>query len=146
MKEFEKVFKERFIEYSNEYEYNDLKNKRGRFYEVMMQTINEILKRGMKDENLILINHSFNNLRLTVDKPKIFVFCGCYMYKGEKIILLSNKLGYYTFDNPRIVKQLTSMRIGTKLELKKTEFSIDLRVPESGIDFGLFKTENEQGN
>lgn len=138
MKEFEKVFKERFIEYSNEYEYSDLKNKRGRFYEVMMQTINEILKRGIKDENLTLINHSFNTLRLTVGQPKVLVFCGCFMHKGEKVILLSNKKGYYTFDNPRIVKQLTSMRIGTKLELKKTEFSIDLRVPDSGINIGLF--------
>lgn len=139
MKDFERVFKERFIQYSNEYEYNDLKRKRGKFYEVMMATINEILKRGIKDENLTLVEHSYNGLRLTVGKPKTLVFCGCFIQRGEKVILVGNKSGYYTFNDVKITRQLTSMRIGTKMELLKTDEGVELRVPDSGIGIGLFE-------
>lgn len=141
MKQFEKVFRDKFIEYSNEYEYKDLKNKRGKFYKLIIQTINEVIKKSIISDSLVLLDYDFNKLRLEIGKSKTLVFCGCYVYKGEKVIMVERKelRGTYIYDDEKIVRQFTNVRIGTTFQIEKTVDGAEMLFPQERINIGLFK-------
>lgn len=141
MKQFEKIFQDIFINNTNEYEYKNLKEKRPKYYNSIISTINEVIKKSIISDSLILTNYKFTKLTLKINKPKTLVFCGHFLYKGENVILLENKtiLGTFYSNDTTLVNHLKNMRIGTLLQLEKTKDFIELVLPHEVKEIGLFK-------
>jgi hypothetical protein len=145
MKGFDKKFQQLFIDALGSAENNNLKNKRAKLYKVIIDSINAIVKENIINDSLVLVKHDFTNLKLKVGKRRIFVFCGCYVYKGDSVILLELKdtIGTFMYKDSRLYRQIKDLKIGTIISLEKTETEVNLVLPYESVKIGLFDNDYE---
>ena len=141
MKQFEKEFQELFIEHLGSVEYKVLKEKKPIMYKVIIDSINSIIKKSIINDSLVLLNHNFTKLNLKEKKRKVFIFCGCYVLKGENVMLLELKetIGTFIFYENRIYNQLKDLKIGVTISLEKIDGVTRLVLPYELPNEGLFQ-------
>lgn len=119
-------------------------SENSKIYEASLKAMRLINLSENITESLTLLKANINKVKLIVGKPRNFVYCGCYMFRGEKTVLLElqEKIGTYYLNNSNIVRQLDNFKVGSVIGLsKENELSdgIKLLTINGANNIGLFE-------
>jgi hypothetical protein len=140
MTEIEKLLKKNSIDNISNYAFGNFKKNNPAMYKTVLETLNEINTKRIKSEYLILLKPDINKVTLTIGKPKTFIFCGNFVRKDKKVMLLENvdTIGTYFLDDVKIIRQLKDLKIGITIRLERNEIGINLTLPYESTNVGLF--------
>ncbi len=132
MDKIEKKFNEELFERIGSVKSNAFKRDKIEIYDAVINTIRSLKNDEIFNDCLTLIKPKISRVTLKVDKQKNFIFCGCFMLRGKKIILLEKleTIGTHYLEDSIICRRLENYKIGYRLGLKKdSSGKIEIAVP-----------------
>jgi len=150
MDAIETIFKKELIAAIGSIKYEAFKkgskgSEKSPIYEAALSTIRSInLSTNVNNDMLTLIKERITKLTLPMNKYRSFIFCGCYMLKGKKVVLLelSETVGTFYFEDSNIVRQLKNYKVGLKIGLQRHSTlanGVNLILPYEDNNIGLFE-------
>lgn len=146
-REFKKILLDDYI---NVPQFNVFKSSNPRMYEAILFTLRKINNKHIDSNMLTLDKLDIKKLNLKIGKPKVFIFCGVYILKGSRVILLEliETIGTYYLKDSRITRQLINLKIGEKIGLemiltKEGSNGVTMTLPYESTNIGLFGTDEE---
>lgn len=142
-RKFKAIMLDRFV---NKHQYEVFQKSNTNIYSGMFEAFKEIQREGIKTEYPILLKTDISKVTLKKER-KIFIFAGCFDWKGKSIVLLEkyDTFGTVYLDNARMVGKLKDFRIGSKIGMKlDDDESVHLTLPTDVIKHGLFNEDEVQ--
>ncbi len=140
MKNLEKRLKNNILDRIRGFGIDAFKKSNKHVWEAVLQTLDEVNLKNVKENYLILMKGEISKLKLKLDKPKVFIFCGVFQRGGEPIILLENidTNGTYYMNDNKIIKQVRDYKLGSRIGIEKTVKGVNLVLPDYFHSQGLF--------
>jgi len=150
MDALETIFRDELIEAIGSIKYNAFKKGftskvNSPIYDAALRSLRSINNtQNINNGSLTLLKDSITKLKLPINKYRVFIYCGCYMLRGQKVVLLelSETIGTYFLEDNNIVRQLQNFKIGLKIALERKDNSlkgINLILPHEENNIGLFE-------
>lgn len=121
-------------------EFIHLTKNRKPIYDAILATLRSVNDDNVQTDYLTLLKPNINKLNLKPNKYNVYIFCGCFIIKGMKVIVLekSETVGTYYLKGHNLVKQLEKYKIGLKIGLEVVDNVIKISTPAEEIG-GLFE-------
>jgi hypothetical protein len=124
----------------NNYIFSQFKKDKPKLFKVVLNTLNQVNLSHISNDNLVLIKQDIKKVTFKIGVPKMFIFCGIFLRADKKIMLLelAETIGTFYFEDNNLISKLKDYKIGTKIQIEKTEKGFDLLLPYDSSNIGLF--------
>jgi len=138
MDAIEKAFQDEIEERLGSANFKVFKRDRLEIYEAGIKTVRRGIAQTIKADYLTLIKDKITKIRVT-EKRKNFLFGGCYMLKGCKVVLLESieTIGTFYCEDAKLFRMLENHKIGHRVGLVLEGGKIEIIVPHETYG-GLF--------